>query len=152
MDEIGRNKPLDFAQRTMKNLEFVYTARQSGEDVHEVTQLMNSTLGLIVFVDETKVIDSTSPLTWDQARSMYGLMIREWTAKQQTLSNLLHRLRNAIAHRHVHFSSDSRSWKDVIIRFWDIDPKTGKRVFEASIKGDHLKGFCDKIVELAQYE
>ena len=38
-----------FAQRTRKNLLYIEEASRSGADVHAVTQIVNSLLGLVVF-------------------------------------------------------------------------------------------------------
>ncbi len=39
----------DFARRTRKNLEAIDRLHAEGRQVYEVTQLVNSTLGLLVF-------------------------------------------------------------------------------------------------------
>jgi len=51
-----RNDALEFGARTLKNLEYLERARQKGEDVHVVTHLANSLLGLIVFPVEKKFV------------------------------------------------------------------------------------------------
>ena len=43
-----RNEAVGFAQRTRKNLKFVRQARDSGADVHLVSHVVNSLLGLVV--------------------------------------------------------------------------------------------------------
>lgn len=43
---------IDFAKRTRANLEFIEQAKPSGDQVFEVTQLVNSLLGLLVFSRE----------------------------------------------------------------------------------------------------
>ena len=45
----------DFARRTRTNLEFIRHARNHGESVYEVTQLVNSMLGLLVFPQQQYV-------------------------------------------------------------------------------------------------
>ena len=45
----SRNNPSGFAERTRKNLELIERAYSVGADVHVVTQLMLSLLGIIVF-------------------------------------------------------------------------------------------------------
>lgn len=44
-----RQDALEFASRTLKNLQFLESAREAGADVHVVTQLVNSLLGFVVF-------------------------------------------------------------------------------------------------------
>src|SRR5580698_4097693 len=48
----ARNQISGFAAKTRKNLDFIISSRANGADVHEVTQLMLSLLGLIVFPKE----------------------------------------------------------------------------------------------------
>ena len=38
----------DFITRTLKNLEYIKTSEKQGEKVYEITQVVNSCLGLIV--------------------------------------------------------------------------------------------------------
>jgi hypothetical protein len=51
----SRNDALGFAARTRKNLEYIDNAANTGEDVHVLTQLINSLLGLVVFLHERKL-------------------------------------------------------------------------------------------------
>src|SRR5579871_4104882 len=46
---ISRQLSSGLAQRTLKNLEFMEEAHALGRDVHIVTQMVNSLLGLLVF-------------------------------------------------------------------------------------------------------
>ena len=45
---ISRNEPMGTVERTRKNLVYMRNARKAGADIHEVTHLLNSLLGLIV--------------------------------------------------------------------------------------------------------
>lgn len=49
----GRNTLMGMAARVHKNLAFISESRKKGADVHVVTQLLLSLLGLIVFPVET---------------------------------------------------------------------------------------------------
>ena len=49
MEYYGRNTVWGFSARTLKNLAYLDAARDEGADVHVVTQLVTSLLGLIVF-------------------------------------------------------------------------------------------------------
>ena len=46
---LSRNATEEFARRVRKNLDYIIRKRNEGEDVHEVTQLVISLLGIIVF-------------------------------------------------------------------------------------------------------
>jgi hypothetical protein len=45
----SRNESMGFADRTKKNLQHIQKAFDAGHDVHVVTQVVNSLLGLVVF-------------------------------------------------------------------------------------------------------
>src|SRR5260370_38539658 len=62
----SRNDPLGFATRTRQNLEGIERARASGVDVHVVTQLMLSLLGLIVFPEEDHCYEPIAPWRLDE--------------------------------------------------------------------------------------
>ena len=47
-----RNNPIGFAQRTSKNLKYVNQAFERGGDVHVVTHVVNSLLGIIIVPEE----------------------------------------------------------------------------------------------------
>lgn len=48
MEPPKKEKTLEIAQRTRKNLEFIYNAKRQGKDVEEFTQLLNSMLGMLI--------------------------------------------------------------------------------------------------------
>jgi len=55
-----RNDTKGFALRTLKNLDYIQTGQREGHDVHVVTQLALSLLGLIVYPhedDEYRVLE-----------------------------------------------------------------------------------------------
>jgi hypothetical protein len=69
--------------------------------------------------------------------------------KCQTLGDLIHRLRNAVAHGRIYFGSDSPNLADVAFEFEDALP--GKKQlphWRATIRGDQLLTFCTKFAAL----
>lgn len=62
----SRNDALEFARRTQKNLNHIEVAFNSGEDVHLVTQLANSFLGLIVFPWERNLVEQLKGQSLDE--------------------------------------------------------------------------------------
>jgi len=62
----SRNDALGFAERTRKNLEHIVSGFNAGEDVHVVTQLINSLLGLVVFLHERKFVESIARMRLDE--------------------------------------------------------------------------------------
>jgi len=156
---VSRDEAGEFAERTLKNYRFMKAARAfQGADVHLITHLANSLLGLVVFPWED---DFVAPLA---ARPLSGLMTvgGAWPAGQQwprwtihlgaastsTLGDLLYHIRNAVAHRRLRFSSDSPVLRDVNLTIEDFKPKATQAYWRASINCEDLETFC----ELLAYE
>lgn len=146
----SRASSLGFADRTKKNLEYVRLAYERGKDVHDVTQIVNSLLGLIVFpwaesfdekVKGTR-LDDLEKDGWPEWKVTLGSC--------ETLGQLIHKLRNGTSHRHLQFSSDSRVANEVEITFWDQKTKSTHRHWEARIMASDLRVFCVKFADLLE--
>jgi hypothetical protein len=122
------NLVLDFARRTKKNLEFIEevvarSSTDSGHQVYEVTQLINSLLGLLVFPKERYYDDLPEiPLQdlvkdgWPEIRLLVGRF------EPKNLKQLMRYLRNGIAHHNIEFTSqDGKTISGLII--WNIRNK-----------------------------
>src|ERR1041384_2880455 len=96
----SRNDSLGFAERTRKNLAFIRMAAQHGQDVHIVTQLVNSMLGLLVFPWEEGVFSQAKQITFDTLVNDRWPSCKITTGTCATLYDLLRHLRNAVAHGH----------------------------------------------------
>ena len=147
-----RSTSLGFADRTTKNLVFIEAAFQRGEeDVHLVTQIVNSLLGLVVFPWESGIEDRIAKTAID-APALHGWP--QWNISEgrcDTVGELMRKLRNGIAHRHINFSSDSRVPEEVSIQIEDYSRGKGHaRNFAASIRADDLAAFCLKFAALAR--
>jgi len=145
----SRNTTVGFAERTRKNLLAIEAAREAGEDVHVVTQLINSLLGLVVFPWERGFREHTEHL---ELEALDAEGWPRWDVERgecHTLGRLLRLLRNGAAHSHIEFSSDSRRLDDVVIKIWNVPPKSAPDPdFVASIRADHLRDFCLKFTDL----
>lgn len=129
----SRNRVLGFAERTRKNLQYVERSRSFGANVHVITQLTLSLLGLVVFpcADEvfvkaarSRTLDALENKGWPKWKitefpENIDTKRRETRLPTNTLDRLLARLRNAIAHRHVEFSSEGRRYEEVAMTFKD---------------------------------
>ncbi len=62
------DKTLEIARRTRKNLNFIYAAKNQGQDVEEFTQLLNSMLGMLISLKEDYF--AGSHITWQKVKSM----------------------------------------------------------------------------------
>ncbi len=135
-------------------------ARQIGEDVHEVTQLTLSLLGLIVFPwQDSKVKKSNSLLTLPLSKSLQTLQNEGWPAWQilkddqnkptANLGRLIEHLRNASAHYHIEFSSDSRKLEEVEMTFEDYKNDAPTSLYWRShISAKDLLIFCVKFADM----
>lgn len=147
MEIDSRKKQLGFATRTQKNLEFVMAAASDGADVHPVTQMTNSLLGLIVFPWESDIRT--------RIRKSYLAELTDWPkwstieGTARTLRDLLDHLRNAIAHGNITYSSESKDMDDVHIEFTN-KAKNGSTLWKGRVVAADLRRFClcfTKLVE-----
>jgi hypothetical protein len=144
----ARNQISGFAAKTRKNLDFIISSRANGADVHEVTQLMLSLLGLIVFPKEKGLdervesakINTLAEQGWPLPTIQKGMC--------STLGCLIHHLRNAIAHRHVVFSSNDPDMANVEIYFEDYYPNAKRPHWKATFQATELRSFCDHFIDL----
>jgi hypothetical protein len=150
----SRNSLLGFAERVRRNLVFINFARNVEADVHVVTALMTSLQGLIVFPVEAI---KAAGYKGFQLRTMESLVSAGWPnwefelGSSPTLHDLLFHLRNAISHRRVWFSSDSRKLEEVRITFSDQKPKENAVYWVATINGADLKEFVLRLAELLHH-
>ena len=123
----GKDFVSDFAERTLANLEKIENDNTDLEK-YEVTQLVNSFLGLIVFPKERSITDSH----WNKL-----LKSNNVSSNPNGNCNYLRRMRNAISHSHILFECgnilDKNGKKQVVsITFVDCDFKDGKSPCKAS--------------------
>ena len=158
---ISRNEAMGIVERTHKNLVYMRNARKNGEDIHEVTHLFNSLLGLIVIPWERElkgldVLDVSMETLYDQGWPNIEPLLDEYPVKTETLKVLVKHLRNAVAHGRFRFegigssSEDSREPSEIKVIV--CDEKNGKnkdavRRWKAEIRGEDLYKFCDKFIQ-----
>jgi hypothetical protein len=160
----SRNLNAGIAVRTLKNLDFLKQAFDRGEDVHVVVQSLNSLLGLLVF----PVQKERDTQLFRQLRSVrlfppdYFLSVREafhdfpllpsLTIAQfgncNNLGRFFTRIRNAIAHRHLEFSTDSRILSDEIITMRDKPSEKAPVDWEIRMNGEDLEALGRYIANL----
>jgi hypothetical protein len=151
LDHSGRNTVWGFRERVIKNLMFLKAANNTGSDVHVVTQLVTSLLGLIVFPYEE--IRRSGYVSFKQV-SLADLRSQGWpewrfhTGSSSDLQDLVGHLRNAISHRRLVFSPDSRELCHVEIRFHDRKRSAGPIEWEASVNAQDLLDFVVRFADL----
>lgn len=138
----------DFAKRTLENYKNYYGR-------FDVTQLINSMIGLLVFPKEGfEKLNITDDMVDDNILSKLLTGIQKNTyAEKNTLKNIVKHMRNAVSHSHVVFcgekppvNSDPIEIKSV--KFKDADTrKSPKPEFEMEISIDTLKEFLISFAE-----
>lgn len=140
----SRNDSLGFAARCKKNLLHIERAFQSREDVHVVTQIVVSSLGLIVFPwerDADQKIRSTPLSALDESQEAMWVEAKPSKGLGQPIKHL----RNAIAHGNIHFSSDDRDASKVIVSFGSENGD-----WQATMSAHNLQTFCLRFIALIE--
>jgi hypothetical protein len=147
----GRNHPLGFAERTSKNLQHI-EAVYGKANIHVVTQVANSLLGLIVFPWEKRL---KKGLAKDVARKKLKALAKqgwpEWKINlgtSETLGDLVRHLRNAVAHGRMEFSSDHPDPSLVMVDVRDCEQGKTTPYWSAEIGAVELRDFCLKFIEV----
>lgn len=138
-----RNGTSIFAERTQKNLEHIAIAAMEGEDVHPVTQAVTALLGIVMFPWELSAFDMIKKKKLPQ---LIADGWPEWKMEGRRrvieVKDLIHVLRNSIAHGKIEFDSDSRKPEEVQILFTNTPENAKEPDWKGSIKGDQLIEFC----------
>src|SRR3970282_928038 len=95
--EVNGSIVQDFARRTLANLQFIDQNKKQ-PDVYEVTQLINSMLGLLVFPKE-EFWDKITPVPL--ARIPEANVIHQHMGKCSDLRQFLRCLRNSVSHFNI---------------------------------------------------
>lgn len=159
-------KTLDIARRTRKNLDYIYRAKQQGEDVEEFTQLLNSMLGMVISLKEEYFLGSR--ITWQNVQNLQSwephLEIRGEVPSVQSpnlqranlFSQLMTNLRHAFAHSNFDLIIDPNTKSITGVKVWNAPTGKGKvvqdRTWEAEIFEDQLRSLAYLFVEYLEKE
>lgn len=140
----------DFAQRTLDNLNFIQSTKRSKSpvEIYEVTQLMNSLLGLLVFPQQ-RYIDSIPQLPLEELKKCGWPIPRVVGDYPQAsdLRKLIRYLRNSIAHFNIEFISDEKHELHGL-QVWNFDPRIKETTWKASITVEEIEMLARRFVEL----
>lgn len=138
-----RNGTSIFALRAQKNLDFIASCAKDGQDVHPVTQAVLALLGIIVFPWETAAFDHM------KKQKLPVLSLQGWPKWAMSgarrvieVGELIHVLRNAVAHGNIEFDSDARDPTFVTISFLNIPEGSTEPDWVGKITGGQLIEFC----------
>ena len=139
----------DFAKRTKANLAAIDRLRNEGHEVFEATQLVNSTLGLLVFPQQSYVAKIPKiPLAKLERLGWPVPEVEPSFTQAADLRQLVRYLRNAIAHFNIEFEGDGTDHIR-LLRVWNKD-RNNIVTWEATLSVSDLRGIADKFVELLQ--
>lgn len=143
-----RSTSLGFAQRTLRNLEYIENAGGNQAQVHVVTQTVLSLLGLVVFPWAEGFDFSVRNLDYQTLTNQGWPCWSVSLGHSDTLGELIRHIRNAVAHRRIAFSSDSLDSPDVEIQFEDAPSTAAAPNWRATIRADGLQQFCLRFARL----
>jgi hypothetical protein len=136
----------DFAKRTRTNLRAVEELQTQGHEVFEVTQLVNSMLGLLVFPREEFIGRIPRiPLAELKAQGWPVPKTRRGFAQVPDLNELVRYLRNAISHFNIEFVADGRNQISKV-RVWNMN--AGKKTWESDLGLAELRGIAERFTDL----
>ncbi len=147
---VSRNDALKFAMLTRVNLGAIEQAKEAGESVHVVTQLVNSLFGLVVFAWEQKFVERIGKESLSELQKRGWPCIKLMKGEAKTLKDFIWHLRNSFAHGRMRFSSDSSNLAEVVITIEDRGPRDVEPNWRACMTAAELRTFCLKVGELLE--
>ncbi|MCE5315992.1 MAG: hypothetical protein LLG04_01335 [Parachlamydia sp.] len=141
-----KNLVKDFADRTRRNLSLIQNEAKAGRDAYEVTQLINSMLGLLVFPQQ-EFFDKIPKIKIDDLKKDGWPIpcVRGNYPQVSDLKQLARYLRNGIAHFNLRFTDTNGHVDGLII--WN-EYQNGKKNWEAELRIDELEGIIDRFTKL----
>ena len=112
----------EFIARTQKNLIAIECLKEEGVEVYEVTQLLNSMLGLLIFPKERRLYEKIQPKSWDTMVEEGWPLPSGDNAHVSDLEELIRHMRNAVAHCKFNLTTDHDEISSIEFRdipsFW----------------------------------
>jgi len=140
----------DFAERTKQNLENIRKASKNGSQaqVCEVTQLINSLLGLLVFPQQ-QYFETIPKLRLSDLEAKGWPEIKQspdFPENVGTLDRLMRYLRNAVAHFNMKFlTNDNHQISGVCV--WNTN-FNGQRTWMAELSAGELEKITEHFIEM----
>jgi hypothetical protein len=157
--EYGKDPIIEFARRTKCNLDHIQEqvewqkSKRETPALYEVTQLINSLLGIIVHPKESLPphffdieLDKLYQKGWPEFRLATEEIDDHCITLPQTLLGLLRLMRNAIAHNQIAYISLPPDTGDIeSIHFWN---KPGKnKIWEIEVSINQLRKFVTLLLD-----
>lgn len=145
-----QNLVKDFAKRTRHNLDTLRSLQSELPEIelYEVTQLINSMLGLLVFPQQGYVTSIPyTPLTDLVHQGWPNPKVVGNYPQVSDLNQLVRYLRNAIAHFNLEFvSNDEQQIRGLCV--WNVSTRTGKTTWKAELTIEDIEKITDKFIQL----
>lgn len=140
----------DFAERTRQNLDYIERSVEGGEEVYDITQLVNSMLGLLVFPQQRYFNNiPKTPLKDLREDGWPDVQVIGDFQAPKDLRLFMRYLRNAIAHFNIEFIADEKRQLHGI-RVWNIDTRNPKhpKNWEAELSFAEIRIIVEKFITL----
>lgn len=142
----------DFARRTLANLDALAQMRAQNPEVgfFEVTNLINSMLGLLIFPQQAFINEiPPTPLSTLEEQGWPIPRVTGKFAQVQNLNQLLRYLRNAIAHCNVKFKAGNQG-EIIGLVVWNNDTRKpgSSKTWQAELTLDEIEKITRKFVAL----
>jgi hypothetical protein len=135
----------DFAERTRHNLEVIRQQHVEGNDVFEVTQLINSMLGLLVLPKEHYYQSiPTTPLEQLRKEGWPEPVLSGNLKAHSDLRDLIRLLRNSVAHFNIEFTESGGHIDGVVLS----NKRDGKTTWKAALSLTELEDITDRFIDL----
>jgi hypothetical protein len=149
-----QNVVKDFAERTRKNLHLLRQLQQKDPDqeILEVTQLINSMLGLLVFPQQRYFNQIPQP-------PLSELKDQGWPIPQvvgdypqvSVLRELVRYLRNAVAHFNVEFTVGENQQISGL-KVWNYDPRRRRTTWKAELTLEQIEDITERFLDILRAE
>lgn len=139
----------DFARRTRANLDILrnFQKAQSDVEVYEVTQLINSMLGLLVFPQQRYFNRIPETPLGELASQGWPIPEVEGNYPQvKDLRELVRYLRNAITHCNLEFLSDEGEQISGL-RVWNTNPRNDQTTWKARLTIEDIEKITDRFIQ-----
>lgn len=145
----------DFIDRTQKNLAVIEgVAKAKDDEAYEVTQLINSLLGLVVLPREKALINDSDTVESLEADGWVFPSTNANFKRPKRLGQIVRLMRNCIAHWSITFLSEGNKIAGIhFVHKNKIGRKKKRREvidWEGSMKVDELRSFVQNLAGLAK--
>ncbi len=140
----------EFATRTRHNLEKIEAQSAAGFDVYEVTQLINSLLGMVVFIREKGGLPKTHLSEIACFPKVDFILGKDRTEK---FDEFIKFVRHAVAHGNVEVKAKGKGSKTIThLVLWNKPPWEAEEIWRIKCSIDEIRWIAIKLTELIAEE